>query len=103
MCRRTPTNRPTSCAQPSVGDALRAGADEVEATKQAADWPLEPDLHVPDEVTAYFAERKTAKQGERRELDAALATWREANADRAAAWDAARAGAMPAAPLAPLE
>jgi transketolase len=41
------------------------GADEVRATKEALDWPLEPTFHVPDEARAAF--RETREQGARLE------------------------------------
>jgi transketolase len=71
------------------------GPEEIEATKRAADWPLEPDLLVPEDVAEYFAERSQAKRSERREADAALERWRSRHADRAEAWDSARARRLP--------
>jgi transketolase len=41
------------------------GADEVRATKEALDWPLEPTFHVPDEARDAF--RETREQGARLE------------------------------------
>ncbi|MGB3563290.1 MAG: transketolase [Thermoanaerobaculia bacterium] len=41
------------------------GADEVRATKEALDWPLEPTFHVPDEAREAF--RETREQGARLE------------------------------------
>jgi transketolase len=41
------------------------GADEVRATKEALDWPLEPAFHVPDEAREAF--RETREQGARLE------------------------------------
>ncbi len=64
--------------------------------KNGADWPLEPTFHVPDEVEAYLAVRRTEKRAEREARDAAHADWRGANGDAAAAWDAARNREMPA-------
>ncbi|HLV20652.1 MAG TPA: transketolase [Polyangiaceae bacterium] len=40
----------------SAAHGAPLGADEVRATKQAADWPLEP-FHVPEEARKPFAER----------------------------------------------
>jgi transketolase len=72
------------------------GADEVKRTKQALGWPLEPEFLVPDDVRAYFAERRRAKHAEREACDARLAAWRRAQPERAAAWDAARERRVPA-------
>ncbi len=72
------------------------GADEVKRTKQALGWPLEPEFLVPDDVRAYFAERRSAKHAEREACDARLAAWRRAWPERATAWDAARERRVPA-------
>jgi transketolase len=71
------------------------GPDEVRRTKEALGWPLEPDFLVPDDVRAYCAERSAAKRQARAEADVRLAAWREAQPERAAAWDAARARRVP--------
>ena len=76
----------------SHGEAL--GAEEVAATREALGWPAETFL-VPDEVRRYLGGRIAAKQAERKEADAALARWREAEPERAAAWDAARGHRLP--------
>ncbi|MBK9263762.1 MAG: transketolase [Polyangiaceae bacterium] len=47
------------------------GAKEVEATKRAIGWPIEPTFHVPDDVRALFAAR--AEEGRR-----ARAAWQNA-------------------------
>jgi transketolase len=72
------------------------GPEEVKRTKQALGWPLEPEFLVPDDVRAYFAERKQAKRAQRAEADARLAAWRKAQPEPAKAWDAAREGRVPA-------
>jgi transketolase len=79
----------------SAAHGAPLGAEEVKRTKQAAGWPLEPELLVPEEVSAYLAERKAAKQAARREDDARLEAWRAASPERAAAWDAARQRRVP--------
>lgn len=71
------------------------GPDEVKRTKQAADWPLEPELLVPDDVKAYFKARIVEKQAARAADDARLAEWRTATPARARAWDEARARVVP--------
>jgi transketolase len=69
--------------------------ENLTAAKQAAGWPLEPQLFVPDDVRSYCAGRAAAKRAARVEEDAELARWREANAERATAWDDARARRVP--------
>jgi transketolase len=73
----------------------KLGADEVRLTKQALGWPLEPELWIPDDVRAYFARRREELRARRAEADAALARWRAAHPERAAAWDAAREKRLP--------
>jgi transketolase len=72
------------------------GPDEVRLTKQAADWPLEPEFHVPDDVRAYFAERIASKCAEREAEDERLEAWRKAAPARARSWDDARGRVAPA-------
>ncbi len=71
------------------------GADEVALTKEAMGWPAEPTFLVPDAVRSYFDARCEEKKAERRALDALHQAWREAQPDRAAAWDAARNRKLP--------
>ena len=72
------------------------GAEIARATKQALGIPLEPTFLVPDAVRAYCAERAAAKRTERAAADAKLGGWRQAHAERAKGWDAARARSVPA-------
>ena len=71
------------------------GPDELKRSKEAVGWPTEPELYVPDEVRAYFAERIKAKRADRASADADLAKWRKAAPVQAAAWDSAREGRLP--------
>jgi transketolase len=89
--RGSPNKAGTSKAH---GEKL--GADEVKRTKEAAGWPLEPELWVPDDVRAWFASRIAEKRTAREEADARLARWRAAHPDLADAWDAARERRLPA-------
>ena len=73
----------------------KLGAEEVKLTKEAVGWPLQPEFWIPDDVSAYFAERAAAKRVERAEADTALARWRDAHPDRASAWEAARGRRLP--------
>jgi len=71
------------------------GPDEVELTKEARGWPLEPEFLVPDEVRAFYeaaAARGAAAHAAWRER---LAAWSAADAARAADWDAAWNRALP--------
>jgi transketolase len=88
--RGAPTRAGTSKAH---GEKL--GADEVRGAKEAHEWPLEPEFHVPDDVREYLKGRADAKRAARAKDDADLARWREAHPERATAWDAARAGKLP--------
>ncbi len=67
------------------------GPDEVRATKEALGWPLEPELHVPEDVRAWFAGRSQAKRAERAAADERLDAWRRAHPELAAQWARFRA------------
>ena len=71
------------------------GPEEVERTKRALGWPLQPEFLVPDEVRAYLGERIESKRALRETADAQEASWRSAHPKRAEAWDAARARRVP--------
>ena len=71
------------------------GADEVKATKQALGWPLEPTFHVPEEARAAWVAGAERNRGAYEEWQRRFAAWRKAEPLRAAAWDAARAKALP--------
>ncbi len=58
IAKGAPTKANTSKAH---GEPL--GAKEIEGTKKAMGWPLEPTFHVPDEVRALFPQR--AEQGKK--------------------------------------
>ena len=72
------------------------GAEGVEAAKNNLGWPLEPTLHVPDEVRAYCSARAAEKREARAERDARFDRWAKDNADPAQAYAAARARTSPA-------
>jgi transketolase len=80
----------------------KLGAEEALRTKQALGWPEQPLFLVPDDVRAYLAARIAAKQSERKAADARLDAWREAHADRAAAWEATRSQRLPSGLVAEL-
>ncbi len=74
----------------------KLGAEEVRLTKQALGWPESPTFLVPDDVRAYLSERIQAKRDERKRCDEDLTRWREAQPELARAWQAGRAGQLPA-------
>jgi transketolase len=63
------------------------GPDEVQATKQHLDWPLEPTFHIPDEVRALFAERAAQGRRAREEWQAHFEAWSAANPERRELWN----------------
>ena len=73
----------------------KLGADEAKKTKEALGWPLEPTFLVPQDVRDYLKARISAKQAERKAADAALERWREANPEKAAAWEVTRSQRVP--------
>ena len=62
------------------------GAAELAATREALDWDLPP-FTVPAEVQAYFTACAEAKQADRADWDAGLASWRK-DPEMARRWDA---------------
>ncbi len=70
--------------------------EDIRAAKQEVGWPLEPELHVPDDVAAYFADRLSQIAEARSGADTRHAAWRRAHPERASAWDAARERKLPA-------
>jgi transketolase len=71
------------------------GADNVVKTKEALGWPTEPTFLVPDDVSAYFAERKAAGAAERAAWNVEYERWKLANATLAAQFERALAGVLP--------
>jgi transketolase len=71
------------------------GADETKLTKQAYGWSEELEFHVPNEVSAHFAEVK--KNGEQANADwnAGFAAYKEAYPELAAQFELAISGALP--------
>ncbi|ACL63670.1 transketolase [Anaeromyxobacter dehalogenans 2CP-1] len=64
------------------------GEAELEATKKALGWPLEPRFLVPDDVRAYWAEVRAEKAAQKQAWRAAEQAWRAANPEQAALLDA---------------
>ncbi|MEM7409237.1 MAG: transketolase [Myxococcota bacterium] len=93
---RTVIGRGSVFAGQSKAHGSPLGPDNVLQAKESAGWPTDQELYVPDDVRAYFQERAAAKRAARAEREAGLSRWREAQPDAAKAWEAARAGAIPA-------
>ncbi|MBW2666569.1 MAG: transketolase [Deltaproteobacteria bacterium] len=73
----------------------KLGSDEVRLTKEALGWPVDAEFLVPDDVREYFSQRIELARRDRQQADAQLDAWRGDHPEHAAAWDAARAGALP--------
>ncbi len=71
-------------------------ADDIRVAKEAIGWPADVELYVPEDVTAYFEERKKQLKEARLEADARQEAWRSAYPERAQAWEAALARKLPA-------
>ncbi|MBI2815934.1 MAG: transketolase [Acidobacteria bacterium] len=62
------------------------GADEVKATKEALDWPLEPAFYVPDEALKHFREAVTRGQARQAEWQARFEAYAQAFPELAEQW-----------------
>ncbi len=71
------------------------GADEVQATKEKAGWPLEPTFRVPDSVRAYFKARAEEGAALRTAWEQRFDAWRPQNPERAELWDSIQGRAVP--------
>jgi transketolase len=71
------------------------GVDNVTKTKEALGWPVEPAFLVPDDVAAYFAERKAAGAKAHAAWNDIYTDWKRANADLAKQLERAIAGVLP--------
>ncbi|MFH1016702.1 MAG: transketolase [Pseudomonadota bacterium] len=67
------------------------GKEEVEATKKALGWPLEPLFLVPEEVRGVFRARTLEVEGLRGKWEQGFAAWRAKYPDLAEEWDAVAA------------
>jgi transketolase len=72
------------------------GVENVAKTKEALGWPIDPPFLVPDDVRAYFNERKAAGAQRHAKWDAVYTDWRRANAELAKQFERARDGRLPA-------
>jgi transketolase len=64
--------------------------------KEAAGWPPQPELFVPEDVREDFDRQIERRKIARAEADRREAAWRRAYPQRAAGWDAARERKLPA-------
>lgn len=71
------------------------GAKDVEATKRAIGWPLEPTFHVPGEVRALFAERAADGVAEHAAWRARVAAFEQKGGDAPALYRQLVAKAVP--------
>ncbi len=92
---RTTIGRGSPWAGQSKAHGGPFGKEIAAETKQALGLSPADSFVVSDDVTAYLAPRVAAKRAERAAADAALARWKGANAERAAAWDRVRARVLP--------
>ena len=88
------------CGSPNKQDKAAAhgaplGADEVKLTKEACDWPLDPEFFVADDVREAFLAAAEQAAGAHAEWTQKYEAWRAADAARAKSWDDAWAGVLP--------
>ena len=89
------------CGSPNKQDTAGAhgaplGDDEVKLTKEACDWPLAPTFLVTDDVKAFYEAAGKRGADVHAAWDVRFATWRGADAARAAQWDTAWSHSLPA-------
>ena len=90
------------CGSPNKQDKAAAhgaplGADEVKLTKEACEWPLDPQFYVADDVKAFYVEAGKRAAGAHAAWNERFAAWRAADAARARSWDDAWAHRLPGA------
>ena len=71
------------------------GEDEIERTKQALNWPLEPAFYTPAEALAHF--RRAVEDGKKAEAEweERFAKYKEAYPDLAKEWEMVMSGQLP--------
>lgn len=62
------------------------GEEEVDRTKEALDWPVEPRFYVPDDVETYMRESTDRGRAARKRWEDLYAVYREQRPERAEAW-----------------
>ena len=71
------------------------GPEELENTKKALDWPLEPEFYVPEDVREVFAKRKSELLPVYEKWTADFEKWQKENPDLATQWDQSQTKQMP--------
>ncbi|MEM6447467.1 MAG: transketolase [Cyanobacteria bacterium P01_D01_bin.123] len=71
------------------------GPDEIKLTKEALDWPLEPDFLVPDDVKAHFGEATDAGAQAEAAWNERFAAYKMAYPAEAAQFERTMAGELP--------
>ncbi len=71
------------------------GDEAVQATKERLGWPQDP-FHIPEEVTAYFAEKRAEWAAASDAWRASFESWSQANPTLRSRWDDAMALKIPA-------
>ena len=89
------------CGSPNKQDTSAAhgaplGVDEVELTKEACGWPLEPAFFVADDVRSFYEEAGRRGTAAHAAWNARSEAWRAADAARATSWDEAWSRKLPA-------
>jgi transketolase len=84
---------PRQDSEKSHGEPL--GADNVRATKEKLNWPLEPDFHVPEEVAAHCISAVERGANLETAWNARLDAYRQENPEKAALLDSLLVGDLP--------
>jgi len=63
------------------------GKDELIATKQNLNWPVDKEFYVPEEVAKLFADRKTEMKKKYDEWKSEYEKWKKENADKAGEYE----------------
>ena len=88
------------CGSPNKQDRAAAhgaplGADEVKLTKEACEWPLDPEFFVPEDVLAAFRAAGKQAAAAHAEWTQKYEAWRAADGARAKSWDDAWSRTLP--------
>jgi transketolase len=94
-CRTIIANGSPNKANSSDAHGAPLGAAEVNATKQAIGWPLEPTFHVPKPVSDALAQQRTSLAKAKADHTSRLAAYRDAHPQLATQLEQAIAGELP--------
>jgi transketolase len=95
MCRTTIAHGAPNKAGTSASHGSPLGHDEVDATKRAMDWPLEPKFFVPPTLRASLDRAKAALVDARQAWEARMQGYRAAHPDLAAELECLLRGDLP--------